>query len=82
MDIFETLQTSRKLVHEQGFWKIFGVLLVINVVNSVLSALPVIGLLGLFLIPFVMMIYVTMYENAIGGDSEDEVPALEAELIP
>jgi hypothetical protein len=29
-----------------------------------------------------MMIYVTMYENAIGGDSEDEVPALEAELIP
>jgi len=82
MDIFETLQTSRKLVHEQGFWKIFGVLLVINVVNSVLSALPVIGLLGLFLIPFVMMIYVTMYENAISGDADDEAPALEAELIP
>lgn len=82
MDIFETLQTSRKRVHEQGFWKIFGVLLVINIVNSVLSALPVIGLLGLFLIPFVMMIYVTMYENAIGGDADDEAPALEAELIP
>ncbi len=82
MDVFETLQTSRNLVHEQGFWKIFGVLLVINIVNSFLSAIPVIGLVALFLIPFIMMIFVTMYENAISGDAEDEAPALEAELIP
>lgn len=82
MDIFETLQTSRKLVHEQGFWKIFGVLLVINIVNSVLGAIPIVGLVTLFLIPFIMMIYVTMYENAISGDTDDEAPALEAELIP
>lgn len=82
MDIFETLQTSRKLVHEQGFWKIFGILLVINIVNSVLGAIPIVGLVTLFLIPFIMMIYVTMYENAISGDADDEAPALEAELIP
>ncbi|MDG0978277.1 MAG: hypothetical protein P8O79_00990 [Halieaceae bacterium] len=82
MDIFETLQTSRKLVHDQGFWKIFGVLLVINIVNSFLSAIPVIGLAALFLIPFIMMIFVTMYENAISGDAADEAPAPETELIP
>ena len=82
MDVFETLQTSRNLVHEQGFWKIFGVLLVINIVNSFLSAIPVIGLAALFLIPFIMMIFVTMYENAISGDAQDEAPALAAELIP
>ena len=82
MDIFETLQTSRKLIHQQGFWKIFGVLLVINIVNSVLSAIPLVSLAALFLVPFIMMIYVTMYQNAIGEDSDDEVPDLDAELIP
>ncbi|WP_438984173.1 hypothetical protein [Aequoribacter sp.] len=82
MDIFETLQTSRKLIHQQGFWKIFGVLLVINIVNSVLSAIPLVSLAALFLVPFIMMIYVTMYQNAIDEDSDDEVPDLEAELIP
>jgi hypothetical protein len=82
MDIFETLQTSRKLVHDQGFWKIFGVLLVINIVNSFLSAIPVIALAALFLIPFIMMIFLTMYENAISGDAADEASAPETELIP
>lgn len=82
MDMFETLQTSRKLIHQQGFWKIFGVLLVINIVNSVLSAIPLVSLAALFLVPFIMMIYVTMYQNAIGEDSDDEVPDLDAELIP
>ena len=71
----EALGKSRELVHELGFWKIFAVYIGITLALQIASFIPVLGLAIFFLFPFIMMIYIAIYENAIDNslaDSEQE----------
>ena len=61
----EALGKSRELVHQLGFWKIFAVYVGLTIAVNLLSIIPVLGLAAIFLLPFMMMIYVAIYENAI-----------------
>ncbi len=67
----EALGKSRELVHQLGFWKIFAVFIGLEIVTSLLSfiasELPILGLATWMLIPFIMMTYIAIYENAIGN---------------
>jgi hypothetical protein len=63
----EALGKSRELVHQLGFWKIFAVYIGLTIVVNLLSLIPVLGLAIIFLLPFIMMIYVAIYENGIGN---------------
>ena len=66
----EALGKSRELVHQLGFWKIFAVYVGLTIAVNLLSIIPVLGLAVIFLLPFMMMIYVAIYENAIGNSLE------------
>ena len=65
----EALGKSRELVHEMGFWKVFGVYILLTIGLQIISVIPVVNILLLFAYPFVMMVYVALYENAINNDS-------------
>ena len=64
----EALAKSRELVHQLGLWKIFAVYASITIASYLLSLSPILGsAIIIFLEPFIMMIYVAIYENAIGN---------------
>ena len=63
----EALGKSRELVHQLGFWKIFTVVIGLGIVTNIISLIPILGLFGIFLVPFIMMIYVAIYNNAINA---------------
>ena len=63
----EALGKSRELVHQLGFWKIFAVYIGLTIAINLISIIPFLGLVIFFLTPFIMMIYVAIYENAIGN---------------
>ena len=63
----EALGKSRELVHQLGFWKIFAVYIGLTIAINLISIIPFLGLVIFFLMPFIVMIYVAIYENAIGN---------------
>ena len=63
----EALGKSRELVHQLGFWKVFVVYLCLSIGMWIISFIPFLNLIYFFLMPFVMMIYVAIYENSIGN---------------
>ena len=63
----EALGKSRELVHQLGFWKIFAVYIGLTIATNLISIIPFLGLVIFFLMPFIVMIYVAIYENAIGN---------------
>jgi|TARA_B110000438_G_scaffold256076_1_gene263322 hypothetical protein len=65
----ESLGKSRELVHAIGFWKVFGVYALLTVGIQILSVIPIVNILSLFILPFYLMIFVAVYENAIQNDS-------------
>ena len=65
----EALGKSRELVHQLGFWKIFVVVIVLTITTELTSIFPTLGLFIIFLMPFIMMTYVAIYENAISNPS-------------
>ena len=78
------MQISRVLVHKQGFWKILGTNLILTVIGVVLGTIFVTGVgivVSVLLAPFMAMILVAMYENAISADDEGEGPALESKPV-
>ena len=63
----EALGKSRKLVHQLGFWKVFVVYMCLSIAMWIISVIPFLNLIIFFLMPFVMIIYVAIYENSIGN---------------
>ena len=63
----EALGKSRELVHQLGFWKIFAVVIALTITTELTSIFPILGLFIIFLMPFIMMTYIAVYENAIGN---------------
>ena len=63
----EALGKSRELVHQLGFWKVFVVYMCLSIAMWIISVIPFLNLIIFFLMPFVMMIYVAIYENSIGN---------------
>ena len=63
----EALGKSRELVHQLGFWKIFAVVIALTITTELTSVFPILGLFIIFLMPFIMMTYIAIYENAIGN---------------
>ena len=63
----EALGKSRELVHQLGFWKVFVVYMCLSIAMWIISVIPLLNLIIFFLMPFVMMIYVAVYENSIGN---------------
>ena len=63
----EALGKSRELVHQLGFWKIFAVVIALTITTELTSIFPILGFFVLFLMPFIMMTYIVVYENAIGN---------------
>ena len=63
----EALGKSRELVHQLGFWKIFVIVVGLGIATQLIAIIPFLGLLLIFLLPFIIMIYVAIYENAIGN---------------
>ena len=63
----EALGKSRELVHQLGFWKIFAVVIALTITTELTSIFPILGLFVIFLMPFIMMTYIAVYENAIGN---------------
>ena len=61
----DALGSSRELVHELGFWKVFGVYMLTNIVIQILTVIPVLNILAIFTIPFIYTIYLAVYENTI-----------------
>ena len=67
----EALSRSRELVHEVGFWKVFLVIFSLSLGATLISLIPILGILAvLFLTPVLFMIYISIYEHAIKGNSE------------
>ncbi len=71
----EALGKSRELVHQLGFWKIFVVVIVLTITTELTSIFPILGLFIIFLMPFIMMTYVAIYENAISNPSTTTIEA-------
>ena len=65
----EALGKSRELVHQLGFWKIFAVVIALTIATELISIIPILGLFIIFLMPFIMMTYIAVYENAISNPS-------------
>ena len=63
----EALGKSRELVHQLGFWTIFVIVVGLGIATQLIAIIPFLGLLLIFLLPFIIMIYVAIYENAIGN---------------
>ena len=77
MGPMQALGKSRELVHELGFWKVFAILLVIGIVFQLILLIPLIGFfISLFLLPFFVMVFLALYENAISDNAEDREDAV------
>ena len=77
MGSMQALGKSRELVHELGFWKVFAILLVIGIVLQLILLIPTIGFfISLFLLPFFVMVFLALYENAISDNAEDREDAV------
>ena len=67
----EALARSRELVHEVGFWKVFITIIVLMIGTQLIQLIPYVGpLLLLFLYPLIVMVYVSIFEHAIKGDTQ------------
>ena len=67
----EALARSRELVHEIGFWKVFITIIVLHLGAQLIQLIPYVGpLLLLFLYPLIVMVYVSIFEHAIKGDTQ------------
>ena len=67
----EALARSRELVHEVGFWKVFITIIVLQIGTQLIQLIPYVGpLLLLFLYPLIVMVYVSIFEHAIKGDTQ------------
>ena len=67
----EALARSRELVHEVGFWKVFITIIVLQIGTKLIQLIPYVGpLLLLFLYPLIVMVYVSIFEHAIKGDTQ------------
>ena len=67
----EALARSRELVHEIGFWKVFITIIVLMIGTQLIQLIPYVGpLLLLFLYPLIVMVYVSIFEHAIKGDTQ------------
>mgnify|MGYP001502658326 CR=1 FL=1 len=67
MNPLEALAKSRELVHRLGFWKIFVIVIGLGIGTQLISVIPFMGWVLMFLQPFISMIYIAIYENAIGN---------------
>ena len=65
----ESLGQSREYVHSMGFWKVFGVYALLTIGIQIISVIPIVNILSLFALPFYLMIFVAVYENAIQNES-------------
>ena len=65
----ESLGQSREQVHSMGFWKVFGVYALLTIGIQIISVIPIVNILVLFAVPFYLMIFVAVYENAIQNES-------------
>ena len=65
----ESLGQSREQVHSMGFWKVFGVYALLTIGIQIISVIPIVNILSLFALPFYLMIFVAVYENAIQNES-------------
>ena len=77
MGPMQALGKSRELVHELGFWKVFVIFFALVIVSTLVQIIPFIGFfVYLFLFPFLVMVYVALYENAISDNAEDREDAV------
>ena len=52
-----------------GVWKVFGVYALLTIGIQIISVIPIVNILSLFALPFYLMIFVAVYENAIQNES-------------
>ena len=72
MGPMQALGNSRELVHKLGFWKVFVIVFGLYIATNLLFLIPFIGfVIYLFLIPFILMVYIALYENAVSDSEED-----------
>mgnify|MGYP001450675048 CR=1 FL=1 len=76
MGPMQALGKSRELVHKLGFWKVFVIFLAIYILESILFAIPFGVFIWFFLLPFILMVYIALYENAISDYAEDREDAV------
>ena len=76
MGPMQALGKSRELVHKLGFWKVFVIVLAIYILESILFAIPFGVFIWFFLLPFILMVYIALYENAISDYAEDREDAV------
>ena len=65
----DALGKSRELVHELGFWKVFGVYALTNIAIQIMSIIPVVNFFVILVLPFMSTIYLAIYENTIKDHS-------------
>ena len=72
MGPMQALGKSRELVHKLGFWKVFVIVFVLYLAGNVLFLIPFLGvIIYFFLLPFILMVYIAVYENAVFDSEED-----------
>ena len=72
MGPMQALGKSRELVHKLGFWKVFVIVFVLYLAGNVLFLIPFLGvIIYFFLLPFILMVYIALYENAVSDSEED-----------
>ena len=77
MGPMQALGNSRELVHKLGFWKVFVIVFGLYIATNLLFLIPFIGfVIYLFLIPFILMVYIALYENAVSAPEEDREDAM------
>ena len=72
MGPMQALGKSIELVHKLGFWKVFVIVFVLYLAGNVLFLIPFLGvIIYFFLLPFILMVYIAVYENAVSDSEED-----------
>ena len=77
MGPMQALGKSRELVHKLGLWKVFVIFFGLYIAQNLLFLIPFLGvIIYLFLIPFILMVYIALYENAVSASEEDREDAM------
>lgn len=77
MGPMQALGKSRELVHKLGFWKVFVIVFGLYIATNLLFLIPFVGfIIYLFLIPFIFMVYIALYENSVSASEENREDAM------
>ena len=77
MGPMQALGKSRELVHKLGFWKVFVIFFGLYIAQNLLFLIPFLGvIIYFFLLPFILMVYIAVYENAVSDSEKDREDAV------